>query len=336
MKAKSVILIVFLLFILSACGNTADENAEVQRLELKIEELEAIIIGLERAVVYEPDNANLIEHNHVLRDCDGDCLVLELPKLWAEISGNGAFKLAYSAGQYGSTMQEYIRVFENGNANIRLFPDGTFIANLFHNIKITGTYTEMTDGREIAVLFTHSCADNALVTVVGGIVNDILTIPEDWDDGHGHGMDFAYREYPLVFIGEGGQRITLNADNTFHANLADGVTIIGFYGIRAGSVTFVQGSPTFDRGGVPVGEFLLAELRTCGGSVNNSEQGNDDDDCDIETNQAPIPTQNPTPNTPPPNHTPIPIPNPAEPSGHDNDDDNDNGLEWCDECQEWH
>jgi hypothetical protein len=364
-----VMLIAFSLSALVACTDTPDEYAdvpalerEIERLEREAEELRAAMNRLEGALA--APSGGPIEHNHVLRGCEGDCVELELPELWAGISGAGVFTLAYDPEHNSGNMQGSIRVFENGNANIRLFPDRTFIANLFHNTKITGMYAEVTDGHETAVLFTHSG-----MTVVGGIVDDILTIPEDWDDGHGHGMDFAYRAYPLVFMGENGQKIILDADNTFEANLAGNEKIIGFYGIRAASVTFAPGSPTFDRNGVPVGTFLAAELRTCGGdSANNSGQG-DDDDCDIDTgsdptpspapspianptpspasNPSPSPTPgaasnpspNPTPNpspSPAPNPTPSPAPNPSPSPTPDPVPSPAPSPYWCEDCDEYH
>jgi len=344
-------LIILSLFVFSACSQ--GENTDIQELKYEIERFELEIERLEREAeqlastilrLENADNSPVIsmEHVHILRECDGNCIELELPELWGEISGISRFKLGYNPEQSVINVREYIRVFENGNANVRLFPDGTFIANLFHNTKITGTYTEMTAGYETAVLFTYSGINNisggissfestGLVTVVGGIVEDVLTIPIDWDDGHGHGMDFAFRAYPLVFIGDNDQRITLHADNTFEANLANDIRIIGFYGMRATSVTFVPGSPTFDRNGIPVGTFLLAELRTCGSdSIDNLVPGlgNDDDcdfdDIDIDTDpnstlypaESPAPTPTPTPplnpmSTPTPAPSPNPTPNPV-------------------------
>jgi hypothetical protein len=148
-----------------------------------------------------------------------------------------------------------------------------FIANLFHNTKITGTYTELTQGGETAVLFSHNgettVEDGAgsfrapgLTTVVGGITNGILTIPIDWDCGHDHGLDFTYRAYPLIYEGENGQTITLHADNSFAASFSGDVTIYGFYGIRLQSVTFVPGSPTFNNSGALIGTVLTAGLIT--------------------------------------------------------------------------
>jgi len=261
-------------------------RSEHSRLEDEAATLEEVIASLEMAA-YTPIDTG--EHAHILRDCVEDCIELDLPELWAEISGVASFTLAYNPEQAIDNTQ--IRVFENGNANIRLFPDGTFIANLFHNTKITGAYTEMSDGQEIAVLFTYSGINNlshgvsafeatGLVTVVGGIVDDILTIPEDWDDGHGHGIDFVFRPYPLVFMGENGQRIILHGDNTFEANFANDVRVLGFYGIRATSITFVPGSPTFDGHGMPVGTFLLGGLRMCGDDFADNHTHDSDDDCE--------------------------------------------------------
>jgi len=337
-----VMLIMVLLSAFIACSRTSNENTgaqeleytieilrhEIERLEREADELEALIIRLENA----NGASDIISaaHTHVLRDCIYDCIELELPELWVEISGFDRFTLGYNPAQNAINAQEHIRVFENGNANVRLFPDGTFIANLFHNTKITGTYTEMTDGREVAVLFTYSGINNisggvssfestGLTTVVGGIVDNVLTIPEDWDDGHGHGMAFTFRAYPLVFIGDDGQRIILHADSTFEASLANNVRIIGFYGIRATSITFVPGSPTFDRNGNPVGIFLFAELRVCGSdSADGSVQGDDDecaytdDDMDIGQNSASYPTPSPaSDSTPSPAQAPAPIQSPA-------------------------
>lgn len=306
-----LILTVLAIFAFSACSGTAELESEIERLERKVEELEAAVSRL-TGIANIPNASNSREHTHVPRDCDGNCLELILPEMWAEISGVDRFTLAYAPESANPGAQGEIRVFENGNANVRLFADGTFIANLFHNTKITGTYTEMTDGREIAVLFTYGGINNMAggvgtfeatgsVTVVGGILDGVLTIPIDWDDGHGHGMDFAYRAYPLVFIGENNQNITLFADNTFELNLAGDVRVIGFYGIRATSVTFVPGSPTFDRNGNPVGTFLLAELRTCRDVPANNP--GDDDDCEFYTGQV--------------------------------GNDPHYGLEWCDDCQMW-
>ena len=190
------------------------------------------------------------------------------------------------AAQEPEQKPRQIRVFENGSASIKLFPDETFIANLFHNTKITGTYTEKTEGGETAVLFAYN-GINAIedgvntftaagtVTAVGGILNGALTIPEDWEDGHGHGDNFIYREYPLVFAGSQGQKIILNADNTFVANFSNEVTIIGFYGIRSSSVTFVPGSPTFNGSGVLSGTVLLARLLV-------EDDGHDDHDDHVD------------------------------------------------------
>jgi len=299
-----ILLIALAVFALSACSQNNEphiiDTESIERLQLEnsamestISQLEATIAQLETAAYESREAVSGFSKDtlaYEVAPCEGDCLELLLPDLWAEISGVSSFTQANLFGNEEHNMQqmrEHIRVFENGNANVRLFPDGSFIANLFHNTKITGAYSEMTQGHETAVLFTYGGITNLSggvstfdvtgpVTAVGGIVNDVLTIPEDWDDGHGHGMDFSYREYPLVFVGENDQRIILNADNTFVADLSSDVTIIGFFGVRATSITFVPGSPTFTGDGVPVGTFLFAELRSCG----DDHDCSDDHDCD--------------------------------------------------------
>jgi hypothetical protein len=176
-----------------------------------------------------------------------------------------------------------IRVYENGNANVKLFPDGTFIANLFHNSKITGTYSEITDGVEIAIFFdyngflTNEDEINTFeltghMSVVGGILDNVLKIPVDWDDGHGHGLDFDYKEYPVVFADPNGQQIVLNADNTFTAKFKNDVTVLGYYTPRKSIITFVPGSPVSNRDGDIVGSFLVAEI-TGGEEDDDDETG---------------------------------------------------------------
>lgn len=284
------------LFTLAACGGNGDNSVQADGFLEKIEALERENANLEESLARMQTTLSRMElitigtppvvsdggrfHFYEI-DCGGDCEMLELPLLWADISGVERFTKARIEWENEFDEKGNIRVFERGNANIRLLPDGTFIANLWHNTKISGTYTEMTLGNETAVLFTHNgktlsgggvntFVPTGFVTVVGGIVDGILTMPEDWDDGHNHGMEFAFIQYPLVFVGENNQRITMFADKTFTAEFSDGIKIIGYYGIRATSVTFVPGSPSFSGNGVPVGSFLLAGFVSCS-DVNGGE-----------------------------------------------------------------
>ena len=281
------VLISFSFLTLGACSTNdavVEDNEAVERLERTITDLESTIIQRDATIALLEDAASdSAEHRDedadvlsevftfYLPECEEDCIELALPELWAGISGSDRFAQANVTFDDGHIMSQHIRVFENGNANVRLFPDGTFIANLFHNTKVTGTYSEVTQGNETAVLFSYggisylsdgvsSFEATGATTVVGGLVDNVLTIPEDWDDGHGHGMDFPFRAYPIVFVGENNQNILLHADNTFVANFDGAASITGFYGLRANSITFVPGSPTFNSSGVPVGSFLFARL----------------------------------------------------------------------------
>ena len=70
---------------------------------------------------------------------------------------------------------------DHGHQTITLHGDGTFTANLAHDRK-KGTYTEKTESGITIVYFTFEGT-----TVNGNIENNILSLPEEWDDHHGHG-----------------------------------------------------------------------------------------------------------------------------------------------------
>ena len=220
-----------------------------------------------------------------LTACDNDDVVDDAPET-APITDEASPETD-DVESRSTEMSGQIRVFENGTASVKLFPDGTFIANLFHNSKITGTYVELVDDAsgDIAVKFSYNGMSvpsdggitfgvTGFTTVVGSIVDNVLTLPEDWDDGHGHGMEFSYRAYPVVFASEDGQTITLNADNTFVASFNNDVKIIGYYSMRATTITFLQGSPSSDSDGNIVGMSLVGKL------VTGDDGHGDDEDCD--------------------------------------------------------
>lgn len=180
-----------------------------------------------------------------------------------------------------------LRVFYNGNSDVWLYPDGRFIMNYFHNTKITGTYSEIPDprgGDESALMFTHNgkshfnnedgasfeWSGEIPVTVVGGIANGILTIPEDWEDDHGHGNKYKLRE-KLVFAAENGNKITLNVDRSFTAEFSYGIKIMGYYAARAyavenetpyvyNNVIFIPGAPGFSSSGELLGAVFVAPV----------------------------------------------------------------------------
>jgi hypothetical protein len=78
------------------------------------------------------------------------------------------------------------RVFvANGNQAITLRADGTFNARLAHDT-VNGTYTENTKNGITTITFALRG-----VTANGSIADTVLTLPVEWDDGHGHSTKFT-------------------------------------------------------------------------------------------------------------------------------------------------
>jgi len=80
------------------------------------------------------------------------------------------------------------RVYANGRSAIILQTNGRFRANLPHNVRMNGTFSESEDNGIIIVNF-----DQNGETVYGQIINNTLIIPAEWDDGCGHGRNFILR-----------------------------------------------------------------------------------------------------------------------------------------------
>jgi hypothetical protein len=82
-----------------------------------------------------------------------------------------------------SVRQSNAETYRAGGQAVRLFNDGKFSATLAHNARKTGTYTTKTeeDGGT-AVSFNMNG-----VVAVGRIEGNALRLPEEWDDGCGHG-----------------------------------------------------------------------------------------------------------------------------------------------------
>jgi len=86
-------------------------------------------------------------------------------------------------------LSDNTRVFAGGgNQVITLYGDGTFRAQLPHNVRRSGTFTESTEGGVTRVAFT-----NGGTVHFGAITGRVLTIPWEWEDGCGHGNEFILR-----------------------------------------------------------------------------------------------------------------------------------------------
>jgi len=193
-----------------------------------------------------------------------------------------------------------IRVFQNGDANIRLYPldvkeqRGHFIANLFDFMKITGTYTELTDDEsgDSAIMFSYNgrtirtARQNQSFEVTGiksdeGVIRDnVLTVPEEWAGGEvdSNGLprvNFTYRAYPIVFSNDIGQTITLNADDSFVADFSDDILILGFYTLRSDWIVFVPGNPSTNSSGEVARYTLISPLSISGVQAENPEGENE-------------------------------------------------------------
>ena len=73
------------------------------------------------------------------------------------------------------------RVFVDGNQRVTLLVNGNFAARLPHGVNISGTYNEeVVEGLTI-ITFIYGGSRSQ-----GSIAGDVLTLPNEWDDGCGH------------------------------------------------------------------------------------------------------------------------------------------------------
>jgi len=86
-----------------------------------------------------------------------------------------------------STSQSQDRVFTDGHQTITLRDDETFTAELAHET-IIGQYTQSTANSVVTVTFTSGGK-----SVTSRITNDLLTIPQEWQDDHGHGTQLKLK-----------------------------------------------------------------------------------------------------------------------------------------------
>ena len=84
--------------------------------------------------------------------------------------------------------QSAIRTFVSGNNYVTLFADGSFEARLPHNVRRVGTYEEHGEGDVRTISFlSGGRVEN------GSLSGNTLTIPLEWDDGHGHPRLYTLR-----------------------------------------------------------------------------------------------------------------------------------------------
>ena len=86
-------------------------------------------------------------------------------------------------GIYSASRKNNAETYSGGGQTIHLFADGKFSANLAHGTFKSGTYTRREEGGRTTVSFI----ENSGAAAEGSIENNRLRIPNEWDDGHGHG-----------------------------------------------------------------------------------------------------------------------------------------------------
>jgi opacity protein-like surface antigen len=84
--------------------------------------------------------------------------------------------------------QSEARVFTADSQMVTLRDDGTFSAKLAHSVTKSGTYSESITGDTTTISFIYDGK-----TENGNIVGSVLTLPDEWDDGHGHDTEFTLR-----------------------------------------------------------------------------------------------------------------------------------------------
>ncbi|MCL2670865.1 MAG: hypothetical protein FWF10_02385 [Clostridiales bacterium] len=78
--------------------------------------------------------------------------------------------------------QSQIRVYSGGGQTVTLYSNGSFTASLSHGVNRAGAYTETIEGDTITITFSYGNTSAS-----GTIAHNVLTLPDAWDDGHGHG-----------------------------------------------------------------------------------------------------------------------------------------------------
>ena len=80
------------------------------------------------------------------------------------------------------TMSVGTEAYTDGQQNLILRTDGSYTAVLFHGNSFNGTYVRTADGLEL----TYGSGGSTM-TAHALIEGDMLHLPTEWDDNHGHG-----------------------------------------------------------------------------------------------------------------------------------------------------
>ena len=86
---------------------------------------------------------------------------------------------------YSALMNKNTEIYGYYGQTVQLLENGNFSAMLAHNVRKNGTYTKRIEDDRITVIFNV----NGNIEL-GWIINNVLHIPTEWDDGHGHGSVF--------------------------------------------------------------------------------------------------------------------------------------------------
>jgi len=89
---------------------------------------------------------------------------------------------------YSSAFKNKNETYSDGGQRVQLFADGRFDASLAHYNRKTGTYIKSSESGRIKIIFNVDGKEST-----GWIVDDVLSFPKEWEDGHDHGNQLRKR-----------------------------------------------------------------------------------------------------------------------------------------------
>ena len=107
--------------------------------------------------------------------------------IWV-VSITAIVAIAVAVTLYIVNQQDSRRVYVSDDQTITLNDDGTFEAVLYHGLNISGTYTESTEGSVVIITYFHDG-----ITATGSLSGNVLNIPDEWQDDHGHSYNFTLK-----------------------------------------------------------------------------------------------------------------------------------------------